>query len=206
MGPHNPPLERHTARHVVFSETTVVVDLPIPLEHQMSKRKPAIASKRAQGPEIKARAQKNRQAIVRSPKDKPLRSGAAGPTESLLKVHDDSKQKAPIVENRVAGSQRGLSQAMRDKTPKKGFDFSLVTTNVQAHQTALLKMVQANMQFAFEFGQRLATTRSPFEFFAVISEFTSRQFEIFRQYSKQLAASPFWRIEASRELAALPGR
>jgi hypothetical protein len=35
---------------------------------------------------------------------------------------------------------------------------------VRAYQAKLLEMAQANMQFAFEFAQRLATIRSPVEF------------------------------------------
>jgi Phasin protein len=155
----------------------------------MSNRKRAIASKRARVPRKAARAQRNKQAIVRSPKDNPLRSVAAGSTESP-KLHDDSKQKAPVVENEVAALQDSLRQRMRDN-PRNGFDLSLVTANMQAYQAKLLEMAQANMQFAFEFGQRLATIGSPFEFFAVIVEFTSRRIDMFRKYSKEMAAYPF---------------
>jgi len=172
----------------------------------MRKRKLAIASKRARSPKIAARAQRNKQAIVRSPKGNLLRSVAAGSTESPLKLHDDSKLEAPIVENRVAALQNGCSQMMRDNNPKKGFDFSLATANMQAYQAKLLEMAQANMQFAFELGQRVATIRSPFEFFAVIAEFTSRRIDMFGKYSKEMAAYPFWGIYASRELTAMPGR
>jgi hypothetical protein len=169
---------------------TIVVELPILLERQMSNRKRAIASKRARVPRKAARAQRNKQAIVRSPKDNPLRSVAAGSTESP-KLHDDSKQKAPVVENQVAALQDGFRQRMRDNNPKKGFDLSLVTANMEAYQAKFLEMAQANMQFAFEFGQRLVTIGSPFEFFAVIVEFTSRRIDMFRKYSKEMAAYPF---------------
>ena len=70
----------------------------------MSKRKPAKASKRAHSPKIAARAHRNKQDIVRSAKDELLRSLAAGPIESPLELHDDSKQKAPIVEKQEASS------------------------------------------------------------------------------------------------------
>jgi hypothetical protein len=70
----------------------------------MSKRKPAKASKRAPSPKIAARAQRNKQDIVRSAKDELLRSVAAGPIESPLELHDDSKQNAPIVEKHEASS------------------------------------------------------------------------------------------------------
>jgi hypothetical protein len=155
----------------------------------MSNRKRAIASKRARGPRKAVPARRNKQAVVRSPKDNPLRSVAAGSTESR-KRHDESKQKNPIVENQMAASQDGFRQRMRDNNTK-GFDLSLVTASLQAYQANFLEMAQADMQLAFEFGQRLVTIRSPFEFFAVIVEFTSRRIDTFRKYSKQMAAYPF---------------
>jgi hypothetical protein len=195
----------------------------------MSKHKPA---KRARSPKIAARAQRNKQAIVRSAKDSLLRSVAASPIETPLKLHDDSKQKAPIVEeqkapivqnqkdpsveNRVAALKAaaleaaalpdGGSQMMRDNNPKKVFDFSLAAVSMQAYQATLLEVAQANTKFAFEFSQRLATIRSPFDFFAVIAEFTSRRIDMFGKHAKEMAAYPFWGIDASRELTALPGR
>ncbi|SFM97705.1 Phasin protein [Bradyrhizobium sp. Rc3b] len=84
--------------------------------------------------------------------------------------------------------------------------FALATANMQAYQAKLLEIAQANVQFAFDFGLRLATIRSPTEFFPVIMEFTTRRVDMFGQHSKELAAYPFWRIEPLRELTALPGR
>jgi hypothetical protein len=51
----------------------------------------------------------------------------------------------------------------------------------------LLEMAQANMQFAFEFAQRLATIRSPAEFPSVIAEFTSRRVAMFQKHSAEIA-------------------
>ena len=48
-------------------------------------------------------------------------------------------------------------------------------------------MAQANMTFAFEFSQRLATIRSPLEFLNVIAEFTSKRITMFGKYSKEMA-------------------
>jgi len=170
----------------------------------MSKRKPATASKRARHPKVVARAQRNKQAIVRSPKDNFMRSVAAVSIEPPLKLHDDSKQEAPIVENGVGALQDDLTRKMRDSNQTRGF--ALATANTQAYQAKLLEIAQANVQFAFEFGLRLATIRSATEFFAVIAEFTSRRVDMFEQHSRELVAYPFWRIEASREVTALPGR
>jgi hypothetical protein len=44
-----------------------------------------------------------------------------------------------------------------------------------------------NMQLAFEFAQRIAATRSPLEFFAVVAEFASKPIGLFQTYSKELA-------------------
>jgi len=58
---------------------------------------------------------------------------------------------------------------------------------VQAYQAKLLEMAQANMQFAFEFAQRLSAIRSPFEILAVIVEFTSKRIDMFQNYLKDMA-------------------
>jgi hypothetical protein len=69
----------------------------------MSKRKPATASKHAHSTKIAA--QRANQAIVRSPKDSPLRSVAAGSTESPPERHDDSRSpKDSPLRSVVAGS------------------------------------------------------------------------------------------------------
>ncbi|WP_247973558.1 phasin family protein [Bradyrhizobium sp. 195] len=161
----------------------------------MSKRKPAPASKRARKPKMAARAQLNKQATVRSPKENLLRSVAAASIEPPLRFQDDSKHEVPMVEPRVDALPDDLSQRMIVSDPMKGF--GLATANTQAYQAKLLEMAQANVQFAFDFGLRLATIRSPTEFFAVITEFTSRRVDMFGQHSKELAAYPFWRIEPS---------
>jgi len=167
----------------------------------MSKRNPATASKHTHSPKIAAKAQRAAQAIVRSPKDSRLRSVETGSTESLPKRDNDSKQEAPLVENPVTTLQQeaplvenpatalqdDCKQTMTDNDTKKGFDFFSTTANVRAYQAKLLEMAQANMQFAFEFAQRLATIRSPVEFLGVNAEFTSKRIAMFRKHSKEMA-------------------
>jgi hypothetical protein len=165
----------------------------------MSNRKTTKPLKRTRGGKIAARAQRNKQPIVRSSKNVPRLAVAAGSTETLLP--DEPKQEASIVENRVA-APNDSSKMMRNE----GFEFSLATANIRAYQVKLLEMAQVNMQFAFEFGQRLAMVRSPFEFSAVIAEFTNRRIDLFRKYSIELSVYPFWSIEASRKHTALPER
>src|SRR6202040_2079160 len=164
---------------------TVVVAQNHPLECQMSKRKPATASKHAHSPKIAA--QRANEAIVRSPKDSSLRSVAAGSTESPPKRHNDAKQEAPLVENPATALQDVFKQTMRDNDSNKGFDFSSATANMRAYQAKLLEMAQANMQFVFEFAQRLVTVRSPVDILRVIEEFTSKRIAMFQKYSKEMA-------------------
>jgi hypothetical protein len=152
----------------------------------MSRRKPATVSKHARSPKIAAKAQRAAQSIVRSPKDSRLRSAGAGTTESHPKRPDDS-QEALLVENPVTALQDDYKQTMPDSDSKKWTNFSLATPNVGAYQAKVLEMAQANMQFAFEFVQRLATMRSPVEFPSVIAEFTSKRIAMFRQFSKEMA-------------------
>ena len=167
----------------------------------MSKRKPA--AKHARSPKIAAKAHRAKQAIIRSPKDSPLRSVAAGSTESPPERHNDSKQEAPLVEKPQAplvekpeaplvekpatALQDDCKQTMTDNDSKKGFVFPSPTANVRAYQAKLLEMAQANMQLAFEFSQRLATIRSPVEILSVIAEFTSKRIAMFQRYSIEMA-------------------
>src|ERR1700738_468844 len=156
-----------------------------PLECQMSKRKPATASKHAHSTKIAA--QRTNQAIIRSPKDSRLRSVAAGSTESPPERHNDSKQDAPLVEKPATALQDDCKQTMTDNDSKKGLVFSSDTANVRAYQAKLLEMAQANMQLAFEFAQRLATITLPGVIFCVIEEFTSKRIAMFQKYSIDMA-------------------
>jgi hypothetical protein len=149
----------------------------------MTKRKTESPSKHARSPKITAKAQRAYQAIVRSPKEGRLRSVAAGPTESPPK----RKQEASLGDNPMTAFQDDNKQTMKDIVSSKGFDFSSATANVRAYQAKLLEMAQADMQVAFEFAQRLATIRSPFEFLSVIAEFTTKRISMFRKYSKEMA-------------------
>jgi hypothetical protein len=162
----------------------------------MSKRKPATASKHAHSPKIAAKAQRATQAVVRSTKDnrqRPVgvRSNRSPPKrheDAQPKLHDDVQQEALPVENPVTALRDDSKQAMTDNdNSNKAVDFSSATANVRAFQAKLLEIAQANMQFAFEFAQRLATIRSPVELPSVIAEFTSKRIAIFRKHSAELA-------------------
>jgi hypothetical protein len=170
------------------------------LESPMSKRKPAKSSKQARSPKITAKAQRAHQAVVRSPKPSHLRSVAVGSTDSPPKRHNVSKQEAPVVEKATAalpvaekpttslpavekpttGLQGSREQTMRDNDSKQAFGFSSATASVQAYQAKLQEIIQANMQFGFEFAQRLAKIRSPFEIPGLLAELTTKQLAMFQ--------------------------
>lgn len=160
----------------------------------MSNPRPATASKRSRSTKIAARAQRTKQSLVKSREDN--RPHSVAPTEAPPTDHNDSKQEVPIVENRAEEA----NQMTRGFDSRKGFDFS-ATSNVQTFQAKLLGMAQtnmqftqANMQFAFEFAQRLASIRSPFEVASVIAEFTSRRIEMFRKFSQAMTELTVKRI------------
>jgi hypothetical protein len=165
----------------------------------MSRRKPAKSSKHARSPKITAKAQRANQALVRSPKPSHLRSVAVGSTDSLPKRHNVSKQEAPVVEKAttalpVAEKPPTTSlpavekpttalQASREQTMSdnaQAFGFSSATASVQAYQAKLQEITQANMQFGFEFVQRLAKIRSPFEIPGLLAELTTKQLAMFQ--------------------------
>jgi Phasin protein len=160
----------------------------------MSKRKPATASKHAHSPRIAAKAQRAAQAIIRSPKASVPRSVGTKSNAPPPKRHEDTQQDALLVENPqllVKNPEPALqddSKQMTENDSKKGIDFlSSANASVRAYQAKLLEMTQANMQFAFEFAQRLATIRSPLEFPSVVAEFTSKRIAMFRKHSTEMA-------------------
>jgi hypothetical protein len=154
----------------------------------MSKRKPATATKHAHSPKLAAKVQRATQAVVRSTKDNRQRPVGVRSNQSPPKRHDDAQQEALPVENPVTALRDDSKQAITDNdNSNKGVDFSSATANVRAFQAKLLEIGQANMQFAFEFAQRLATIRSPIELPSVIAEFTSKRIAIFRKHSTELA-------------------
>jgi len=159
----------------------------------MSKRKPATASKHAHRPGIAAKAQRASQAIVRSPKDRIPRAVGAGSTEPFLEHRNDRQEDAALtghpdlhVENAEIALQG--AKAMTDINSTKGIDFlSSANAGARAYQAKLLEVAQANMQFAFEFVQRLVAIRSPLEFPGVIAEFTSKRIALFGKHSTEIA-------------------
>jgi predicted nucleotide-binding protein len=152
----------------------------------MSKRKPATASSK-HAHSTKIAAQRANQATIRSPKNSPLRSVAAGSTESPPVRHTNSKQEVPLVEKPATALQADRKQTTTDNDSNRGFVLSSATANVRAYQAKLLEMAQANMQMAFEFAQRLATIRSPVEILSVIAEFASKRIAMFQKYAIEIA-------------------
>jgi len=155
----------------------------------LSKRKPASASKHAR--RIAAKPQRAAQAIVRSPRNNRLRP-VAGSAESSRERHDDANEEARLVEKPATALRDDYKQPTTDSDPEKSL-FSSAAANVKAYQAKLLEVTQANMQFAFEFGQRLAAIRSPFEYFGVVADFTSKRIDMFRKHSKELSELRNWR-------------
>jgi hypothetical protein len=111
-----------------------------------------------------------------------VHSVAAESIESL-KDHNDSKQKANIVEIAATALQAPLKQKSE---LKQGFDFSSAAATAQAYQSKLLEMAQENMQFALEFPHRLAAVRSPVQLLHVIEEITTKRIAMFRKYSSEM--------------------
>ena len=166
----------------------------------MSRRKLATKSKHSRGPKIAAKAQRVAQAVVRSPKDnRRLPSVRAASTESHPERHNE--EEALVGNPMTAFHEPRLepATALQDEPnnhPRKGSDFSSATANVRVFQAKLLEVAQANMQFGFEFAQRLATIKSPVEFISVTAEFTSKRSAMFLKHSKEIAESSIGRRTA----------
>ena len=165
----------------------------------MSRRKLATKSKHSRGPKIAAKAQRVAQAVVRSPKDdRRLPSVGAASSESHPERHNE--EEALVGDPMTAFHESRLEPATalqeRNNDPTKGSDFSSATANVRAFQAKLLEVAQANMQFGFEFAERLATIKSPVEFLSVTAEFTSKRSAMFLKHSKEIAESSIRRRTA----------
>ena len=184
-------LERNTAQPIDSSRMTFV-STTYRWSVRLNNRKSAKASKHARSPKIAAKAQRAAQAVVRSPRNSRLRPVAAGSAASTRERHNDANQEAGLVENPAIALQEDYKQPMTDSDPEKLL-FSSATANVQAYQAKLLEITQVNMQFSFEFAQRLAAIRSPVEYLSVIADFTSKRIDMFRKYSKEIAELSTWR-------------
>jgi hypothetical protein len=162
----------------------------------MSKRSPAAASKRARTPKIPAKAQRPKRVVIRSPELSTRRVVEASPAESPSKAHKSSEQAAPgveipaaafqaaaLVETPAAALQDDRKPVMTYNASNMGFDFSSATANLQVYQAKFLDMALANMQFAFELAQRLATIRSPLDILGVTAEFTGKRIALFQKYA-----------------------
>ncbi|HZV03720.1 MAG TPA: hypothetical protein VE999_01395 [Gemmataceae bacterium] len=172
----------------------------------MSKRKP---SKPSRNPKIAAKAQRAAQAIVKSPSDRNLRSVRAGSIEQpqrdddaehiledqVTALHaespashkDDPQQETLLPGNSATALRDDCQQTTTYDSSRTVLDFSSAEANVRVCQEKLLEMAQANMQFTFEFAQRLVTIASPLEFMNVILEFTNKRLAMFQKYSKEMA-------------------
>ena len=173
----------------------------------MSKRSPATASKRAPT-RTAAKAQRAKPAVVRSPKLAAEHVPEATPAKSARRNQTSAKPadragnpSAPLQANpAVETPTAAFPAAVRAENPpaalhferrasaarsasNQAFDFSPATANLQAYQARFFDMALANMQFAFEFAQRLAAIRSPLDIFGITAEFTGKRIALFRKYA-----------------------
>jgi len=183
----------------------------------MTKRNPTDKAKHRAGPKTAAKTQRVAEAVVRSPKDRSQRSAetaaaaflreegaedAAGSTSGpaapdrpeVRAAQDQHNEQYPLVDDSMTALQQEVrpepSTALQNdrlNNPTTGIDFSSATGNVRALQAKLGEVAQANMQFTFEFAQRLAAARSPLEFFSVTAEFTSKRSAMFLKHSTEIA-------------------
>jgi hypothetical protein len=159
------------------------------LESPMSKRKQTKGSKQARS-KVAAKAQ--RQSVVRSPKPSHVRSIATGSNELRPKPHENATPEAPVemaalpvaalpvMENPAIASQDHIQRTTRGDDLTKALNVFTATANVWVYQRKLTEIAQANMLLAFEFTQRLAQIKSPFELPSVLSELTRKQSAMFQ--------------------------
>ena len=151
----------------------------------MSKRKPA--------KKVAAKAQRSRQAVVRSPRPSHVRLVAAGSNKTQLNAEsapdaplleqaallEHAAEGLPAVESPAIASQDETRHTMSENDFAKAFD--VFAPNTPEYLAKLPEIAQANMQLAFEFAQRFAQIKSPFQIPSVLSELMFKQFAIFHK-------------------------
>jgi hypothetical protein len=137
----------------------------------MSKRKASKASSK-QVRKVAAKAQQASQAVVRSPKPRQLRSEDA--------VFGKPATGMSVPEKPTLASQDNSQPTMRQNDLMKAFNVFSAMTNIAAYQRRLPKLAQAYMQLGFEFTQKLAQIKSPFEISSVFADVAVKQLAIFQ--------------------------
>ena len=148
----------------------------------MSKSKSATASK-VGSRKPTAKPQRATQAVVRSPKPHHLRAVApasAKPSPMLQSRLEKPATARPVPEKPMMASDDASQGAMKQNDLTKAFNVFSATANVGAYQRKLPEIAQAYVQLAFQFAQRLAQIRSPFEMPAVVAELATKQLAIFQ--------------------------
>jgi len=174
-GSTEPPLERHDESRpeaaLVESPATALQD-----DHKQTVREHASDDALAFPSE------------VMSPEDSLLHAEAARSTEPLPERPDDSKAEARLVKSPATASRDDREQTMRQSDSRKAFAFAFPspTENVRACQAKLLEMAQADVRFAFEFAERLATMKSPAELPRVMAEFADKRIATLMDHSREL--------------------
>jgi hypothetical protein len=123
-----------------------------------------------------------------APKHHILRSVASFSAESSPEVHsrpdatifEKPTAAIPVPEKPTVASQDDSLRTMRDSDLAKPFSVFSTMANVGAYQRRLPELAQAYMQLPFEFAQRLAQIKSPFETPSVFAGLATRQFIMFQ--------------------------
>lgn len=163
----------------------------------MSKHRSAMASKRAHGPRMAAKTPRATRAVVRDSQNGLSPSAGAATTEQPSQDKDAILMGRPAFARNQTTTLQDDAKPMTNGDSRKTVDFSSADTMVRAYQAKLLEIAQTNMQFAFEFAQRLASIRSPVEFPGVIVQFTGKRIAMFQKHSTELAelGTSRWRLE-----------
>jgi hypothetical protein len=173
----------------------------------MSKRSPATASKRART-KTAAKAQRAKPVVLRSAKLAVEPAAEATPAKSARSSETRSKPadrvgapSAPLqatpgveipaaavraavrAENPAAALHYDRKASAANIASTMAFDFLPAAPNLQACQARFVDMALANMQFAFEFAERVAAIRSPLDIFGITAEFTDKRIALLRKYA-----------------------
>ena len=109
-------------------------------------------------------------------------------------MRDDPKQEAPNVQKQetldIERREAPIAASPMQDGPgqMRGLDSVSATGTMVAYQMKLIELTQAHLQFALDFGQKITTIRSPFQFADVIVEFTKRRADMLEKQSAEMVA------------------
>jgi phasin len=112
---------------------------------------------------------------------KPLGSARTDATQVLRETAANGSAQAKAAFEKVSAAAAEATNLIKDS-------YSTSVKGVQEYNTRAIEFARANTEAAFDFAQKLATVKSPSEFFELSTTHSREQVETLTEQTKELAA------------------